>query len=674
MASPAELVSSTFSQAMSYANAAKAESASFIAALNGLVYAPPTISVNWATIAAPSLPTLPAQPTMPTIAFVPPSEPAAFVLAEPAFTVDEFTGVAPTLAFPTAPVISYGALPTIPDVAEVTLPTAPTLTLPSAPTLAAVTLPSTPSISLPSVPSYLALSTPAFGGVDLNEAYLDNLTTIPTLSLVAPTPYSYSVGPEYASTLLTNVQALINTRLAGGTGLNPTVEQAIWDRARVRETAVWQANEAEALRTSEALGFQLPPGVVAAQVRDAQQMYFEKLTDQNREISIKQADLEQENLKQSIAAGIDLEGKLIDYSLQLERIAFDSARELASNTIASYNAQVDKYKALLTAYQTYAQAYQAIIDGQMAKVEAYKAQMVAEQTKADMNRTLAEQFKTETEAAQIGVEVYKAQIEGERAKAEVNKTLVDQYRAGMEAALAHVEIYKAQLAGAETLVTIEQAKISAAGERVRGYVAQVNAETAKIEGYKAGVQAEAVKVEAYKAEADAFAATAGAQAEVARLELGRYEVLARVKTNEWEGYRARVEAERSRLAALGLQSTSLLDGYKAAAVALESSANMHTRVWEGQIKNYEASQQISIQAAKINGDNLIQANNARLDAAKVGAQVYAQLAASAYSMMNAQAGISGSGNSNESVTVQFQYEGKTSDERSAPGLPGSIDV
>lgn len=662
MASPAELVSSTFSQAMSYASAAKAESASFIAALNGLVYAPPTISVNWATIAAPTLPTLPAQPTMPTVEFENPTEPSAFAIDEPTFEIDEFAGVSPTLAFPTAPTISYGTLPTIPEVTDVTLPAAPTLTLPAEPTLTAVSIPSAPTVTLPDLPTYLALSTPAFGGVDLNEEYLENLETIPTLVLAAPTPYSYSVGPEYASSLLSNVQAKLNERIAGGTGLTPAVEQAIWDRARDRETTIWLTNESEVLRNSEALGFQLPPGVTAAQQRDAQQLYFTKLSDQSREISIKQADLEQENLKQTIAAGIDLEGKLVDYSLQLERIAFDSARELASNTIASYNAQVDKYKSLLTAYQTYAQAYQAIIDGQMAKVEAYKAEIAAESAKADMNRTLADQYKSEVEATRIGVEVYKAQIDGERAKAEVNKTLIEQYQAGMSAALAQVEIYKAQLAGAETLVTIEQAKISAAGERVRGYVAQVNAETAKVEAYKAGVQAEATKVEAYKAEADAFAATAGAQAEVARLNLGRYEVLARVKTNEWEGYRARVDAERSRIQALGIQSGSLLDGYKAAATALESSANMHTRVWEGQIKNYEASQQIAIQAAKINGDNLIASNNARLDAAKVGAQIYAQLTASAYSMVHANANIAGTGAQN----VEFRYEGKTSDSRAAP--------
>ena len=80
---------------------------------------------------------------------------------------------------------------------------------------------------------------------------------------------------------------------------------------------------------------------------------------------------------------------------------------------------------------------------------------------------------------------------------------------------------------------------------------------------------------------------------------------------------------------------------------------MHTKVWETQIRQYEASQNIAIQAAKINGDFTIQTNNARLDAAKAGTQVYAQLTSSAYGMMHTSAGITGSA----SMTVGYSYGG-----------------
>jgi hypothetical protein len=87
-----------------------------------------------------------------------------------------------------------------------------------------------------------------------------------------------------------------------------------------------------------------------------------------------------------------------------------------------------------------------------------------------------------------------------------------------------------------------------------------------------------------------------------------------------------------------------VDGYRAAATAVEAEAGMHTRVWEGEIKNYEAGQTLAISTAKLNAD-VTQATNAiRMDAAKVGAQVYAQLTASAYSMINATAQVSASAN------------------------------
>lgn len=409
--------------------------------------------------------------------------------------------------------------------------------------------------------------------------------------------------------------------MAGGTGLPTAVEQAIWDRARSRETQTALANEAEIMRASEAMGFQLPSGVLAAQLREAQQAYYDKLSGLSRDIGIKQAELEQENLKQTIASGMQLEGQLIDYSFKLEQLTFETAKTTADNAVQIYNAQVEQFKALLSAYNTYATAYKTVMDAELSKVEVYKAELQAEQTKA-----------------------------------EVNNSLVQQYKAQIEAGLSQVEIYKAQVGAANTLIQLEQARIGAAGEQIKAYVAQVNAETSKVEAYKAELQAETTKVEVYRVKAQAFIARTGAQAEKARAETSRYSALAQAKEAQWRGYTAQVEAERSRIAALGAQSTALLEGYKAGAAAIETEAGMHTKVWESQMRQYEASQNIAVQAAKINGDFTIQANNARLDAAKAGTQVYAQLTSSAYGMMHTSAGISGSA----SMSVGYSYGGDVS--------------
>lgn len=591
-----------FDRSEEYARVAMEQVDVFLGQLNDAIYTPPTVSVTWNSLTPPSLDPLPAVPTLPSIVFdTPDGQPTELALAEPTITIDDFTEAAPVLDIGAAPVVSYGATPTVATPATVAVPSAPVIVSPDA-------------------PSYISISTPTMAAIDLHPEWLDYLDTIPTLSLVPPTPFSYARGAEYASSLLTALKATLLTRLSGGTGLAPAVEQAIWDRARSRETNTALANEAEIARAAEALGYQLPAGVLADQLRQAQQNYYDKLSELSRDVAIKQAELEQDNLKTTIQQGMELEGKLIDYAYKLEQLTFETAKAYADNAVQIYNAGVEGYKALMAGYQTYAAAYDTIIKGELAKVD-----------------------------------VYKGQLQGEQTKAQINQVFVEQYKAEIQAGLAQVEIFKAQVSAAQTLIEMEKVKIEASGEQIKAYVATINGETAKVEAYKAQVQAQATRANAYESTARAFSAKVGAQADKAKAELGRYTALYQAKASEWDGYKAKVQTESERIKALGIQSSTLLDGYKAGAAAIEAESAMHTKIWETQIKDYEASKSIVLQTAKINNDAAIQTNNARLEASKVGAQVYAQLTASAYSMTHATASISASGG----TTVSYGYSNDT---------------
>ena len=589
-------------------NAQSAMSA-FTAALNTSLYAAPTISLTWNSIVEPDLPDVTPAPSLQAIAFTAPNAPATTALPSVSINIDDFTEVAPDITIPSAPSLSFGTAPTIPEIGEVALP--------SAPTLSAVAL-----------PTMLSLSTPTFAGVDLRPDWLTKLEEMPELTLVSPTPFSYARDAEYASALLSALKAKLASRLDGGSGLAPAVEQAIWDRARSRETATALANEAEIARASEALGFDLPSGVLAAQLREAQQNYYDKLSTLSRDVAIKQAELEQENLKQTIAAGMQLEGQLIDYCYKREQSAFQAAKEYADNAIALHNVAVEAYKALLAGYQTYASTYKTIIDGELAKVEVYKSELQAEQTKASINQALVQQYKTQ-----------------------------------IEAGMAQVDIYKAQVGAAQTLVSLEQAKIGAAGEQIRAYTAMVNAEVAKVEAFKAEVQAQGSVVEMYKTKAQAFSAKVGAQGEKARAEISRYSAIAQSNAALWEGYKAEIQGKIAAMEAIRSTNSQLIDAYRAENSATEAVAGMATKVWETKIKDYESSMSLMLQQAKANNDALTHANQAKLDAAKVGAQVYSQLTASAYSMMHGSASISGStGNS-----VSYSYSNDTA----SPGITPS---
>src|SRR5574343_449609 len=266
---------------LTYANSVLTTAQNYIAAIGSFNYSPPTISVTWNSIAPPTLPAVPDVPAMPVIEFhTPAPEPDAMPLEAPTVSISEFTETAPEIMMPTAPVLTYGSLPVIPQVADVSVPDAPVVVMPDAPT-------------------FMQLSTVTFSGVDLHLDWLDKLENIPTLELASPTPFSYTPGPEYESTLLSALKGILADRLRGGTGLPEAAEAAIWDRARDRETRTALANEAEILRQSEALGFQLPSGVMAAQLRAAQQDYYDKMSTLSRDVAIKQAELAQTNLQQT---------------------------------------------------------------------------------------------------------------------------------------------------------------------------------------------------------------------------------------------------------------------------------------------------------------------------------------------------------------------------------------
>lgn len=581
-------VASAFSLATGYAYNAQQQLYSFTSALNDSLYVPPTINVDWQSIAPPVIDWGAAIPVMPTIEFNMPGDMPlpidASALSGADVLIDSFDTPPPTLSFGAAPNIVIGSVPVLPQVNSVAVPDAPVVTLPSA-------------------PQYLSIATRAFGGVNLHEDWLAKLENVPVLDdLVQPTPMSYQRGPAYASQLLENLKGVIGKRLLGGTGLNPVVEQALWDRARDRETQIALAGERDVMRSAESLGFALPPGVLVAQLRDARQSYHDKLSSLSRDISIKQAELEQENLKQAIAEGLQLEGQLMEYALKVEQMAFDAAKVSADNAMQVYNAGVQRYTALLEGFKTYAATYQTIIQAELNKVE-----------------------------------VYKAELEGEKIKSDINASMVQQYKAEIEGSMAVVEIYKSQVSGAQVLVELEKAKLEAAGEQVRAFVASINAETAKVEIYKAGISAESMKMEGYKSLVQAYQAKANAQGEKARVAVSVVQAAVQAKGVEWEGYRARIGAETARIDALGKQSSVLSDTYRAGAAATTAKGEMMAKLWEAQIRQYEAGQNIAMSAAKMNADVAVANNASRSDAAKAGAQVFAQLAASAYGMINASA-------------------------------------
>ena len=585
---PAEIVQDKYDRSVELADAASREVASFQQALNASIYQPPQISVQWQTLAAPNLPPIPNLPPLPTATFTEPAgQPGPLSASMGSVQIDDFDVQLPALDFGVAPTLTIGQAPVLPEVRDVTIPDAPV-------------------VALPDAPQFLALQTHTFGGVNLHEEWLDKLDDIPELSILQPAPFSYTPGARYASQLLDNLKATLNARIQGGTGLVPAVEQQIWDRARDRETQLALAREMDVLRGAEALGFPLPSGVLAGQIADARREYHDKLSGLSRDIAIKQAELEQQNMRDSIQSALQLESTLLEDCYRLEMLAFEAAKTTADSAIAAHNAALEHFKALLASYQAYAAAYDTVVKAELSKVEVFKALLSAEQIKAD-----------------------------------INKSLVDRYKAEIEGSMAAVEIYKARVGAAQTLVELERARIQAGGEQVRAFVATVNAETAKADMYKARVGAEATKVEAVGALARAYGSKVGAQAEKARVEVAKYQAQIAAKGLEWDGWKARLSAATARVEAAARQASIVVDGYRLGASAAEAQAGAYMRRWEADIKQYEAGKELTFRVQQANALAVTHANDARMEAAKVQLATAMQRVASSWAAVSASASIEG---------------------------------
>jgi hypothetical protein len=529
-------------------------------------------------------PTFPTQPAAPPLSVVTPPQMQSIVWQAPNIPAD-FTGTVnvddlmPQPFDVQAPPVIYGAAPLPPTDVE---PDAPAVDL-------TYTMPDL-NVELPAPPALLQISVTPFSGINLPT--ID--PTVPVLNLSPPSIINYTPGAMYTSSVLQELQTLLQSWLDGtDTGLGSDAEQAIWDRGREREMIARQ-DKIDSLERYQELGYALPPGVWL----DAQLKILNEADAQDRglsrEIVIKEAELEQANVHKAMDVARELESNLMQYNNQVEQRIFESCKYATEAGVEIYKAQVQTYAVYLDAFKARIEIYRAQIQAQLALVDAYKAMIAAEQAKADVNRALIESYKTQVDAALSAVEIFKAQVFAIQAKAE-----------------------------------IEKSKIEIFGEQVKAYTAKIGAYTAGVEGYRASIQAEATKQEAFKAQVDAYSATVNAATRVieARVEAFRGNIAA--YTARLDGYKAQIQGEAERNRAIAESNTSLSETYRAQVTGIASYNEVLTKQWTAAIEESARITEIAVSVAKANAELYVTTRQTAIEAAKVGAQVSAQLGAAA---------------------------------------------
>ncbi|AAT47248.1 hypothetical protein F116p57 [Pseudomonas phage F116] len=158
------------------------------------------------------------------------------------------------------------------------LPDAPTMipiNIPDAPSMTAIPVPERPDIDttveIPDAPQIAMPDMEALEQIRLPEFVFPELPTFdatpPDASgITVPNVFINWLEPEYQSEVLDELQAKIKELMAGGTGLPAPIEQALFARARERDSGETTRAVQEAVDTWAARNFSMPPGMLARQV------------------------------------------------------------------------------------------------------------------------------------------------------------------------------------------------------------------------------------------------------------------------------------------------------------------------------------------------------------------------------------------------------------------------
>ena len=517
------------------------------------------------------------------------------------------------LNMPDAPVMPTIELPSLPGIANIEMPARPDFDT-------EIEMPDAPDLDLPEMDQLKTIEIPEFEFPELPDFNGEP----PSISdITVPEVFINWSEPEYESETLEVLTEYIKEGIQeGGTGLPKDIEEALFNRARSRESRETTRAVQEAMNDWSARNFTMPPGMLVKQVATIREQGQLRASEINRDILVEASRMEIEQLRFLVQQGMALEQLTVNIFNNVANRLFEVARYNAESQMNVFNAQISLFNAQNESFKVLSDVYRIKLDGAIAKLTAYKAA-----------------------------------IDAQVAVGQINEQYVQVYRAKMDAVLSNVEIYKAMVQGASVRADVIKNRFDAYRADVQAYSEQINAEKVKVEAYEAQIRGESTKASMFDTQARAYASTVQAvqakadvkgkqiqlKMEAARVWIGKYQA-------DLEAYKAELQANLSEVqqntAAFGAE----VEAWRATAGMEVSQAEMQSRYAdintrtniafaEMQLKEYEAKMQKAIQEANI-----------ALESAKAMGQYTAQLAAGAMSAAHVSASISGSGSASTSFS------------------------
>lgn len=530
--------------------------------------------------------------------------------AEPDFST--FYNYAPPLPpSDPAPVAPTGITPVLDPFES---PDRPVYDIPSVPTLYSLNLPVPPTVTIPPID----FSRPVFQYDVPDNGALEYVEHV------------------YTSQMLDDMRATISNMMQGNYGLPLAVEQALFDRGRVREDRLSRKQVMEVTEDMASRNLVEPNGVLAARLREVRADNREKVAALNRDLTIERAKEALEGVKFAVAQGMALEQTLIQqneaYNERTLKIAI-YARDFAINRL---NAQISVCNLQTQLYATDAQVWRQRLEGELAKLEIYKAEIDAQRLIGEINTNLIEQYKAQFAAVQAMADIYRTDVEAAKAKNEINMQRI-------EAAKLTLESYSTQVEGWAKLWD--------------GYKSQVDAALGVVNYGEVLATIYSTRVQSYKTKGDAYAQEAQTQiaANGQTLDLFRTE-LANAEQN--------LRGQIAQLDAVSKQFDGRVGLYQADSAMAQAESAALDRATELKIDQEKARTDVALRQADINIQQMLKIGEILVEQLRDRAQALSQLLASSMSSVNVSAGISGSGSTSDSVS--WGYSGEAADWETGP--------
>jgi hypothetical protein len=462
---------------------------------------------------------------------------------------------------------------------------------------------------LPNIPS---ISTPNWG------------ENIPTLSIDLPqTTFAY-VEPVYTSALKTLINSTLITDITnGGTGLGATIEANIWDRQvdRLRQDLDDAVDNTTALFAGR--GFPLPTGVLAAQVQEHQRDFTNQRAQASRDVAIEQANIANENTKFWLTTGLSLEELEINHANNIANRALEAEKTVVQFSIALFNSEVDLFNANLSRYQA-----KAVENDQRIRVEALK------------------------------LDQYRAELQGVETEATLDRVSIENYKAKLNAFDSTIRLYEAEQAAVVTALNIERAKVEIFKSEIDAYVANINAQRneydlflAKIQGEKAKIDLHVTEVDAYVARVNAVKISNDVVIEQIKSDIAKKELNLRAHLANVDIWRKKADLAISEL---GVEDSLYGADIRKFAEQVRQEGiqgELNLAVVNRGIQINQNEKELALQASINNMKAVIEANKARITAAKGASDGYVSLASVAAGVIQTMLQLGGQGTSEETTSA-----------------------